>query len=212
MARKATRMADKDMISALPNEIIGRILSFLSTEEVVATSVLSSRWRYAYAFNSNLSFVLDNLDILRRTTILGSRHLVINSFLRFVDKVLYSNVSNIKQFKLTLWEDVGCSCVSGWIGVAITRGVEHLDVISINDDSVKKLLSGCLVLENLSIEFCDMKNINTFDISHAHMKSFNFQLNLDLENSNYWMVADTPMLAHFKYYALEAVGYSFGNL
>ncbi|XVF61177.1 hypothetical protein PTKIN_Ptkin08bG0109000 [Pterospermum kingtungense] len=133
MAGKEIRMADKDIISALPNEIVGRILSFLSTEEDVATSVLSSRWRNAYAFNSNLSFVLDNLNIMRWTTILGSRHLVINSFLHFMDKVLYSNVSNIEQFRLTLWEDVGCSCISGWIGVAITRGIEHLDVITISN-------------------------------------------------------------------------------
>ncbi|KAL9166731.1 hypothetical protein ABFS82_05G050000 [Erythranthe guttata] len=45
-----------DKISELPNEMLQRILCFLSQEEVVRTSVLSKSWRYIWCTRPNLVF------------------------------------------------------------------------------------------------------------------------------------------------------------
>ncbi|XP_039164510.1 F-box/LRR-repeat protein At5g02910-like [Eucalyptus grandis] len=45
-----------DLISALPEEAIHRILSFLPVEDAVRTSVLSKRWRFTWTTTTSLVF------------------------------------------------------------------------------------------------------------------------------------------------------------
>ncbi|GLU09377.1 hypothetical protein SLE2022_262430 [Rubroshorea leprosula] len=53
---------ERDMISQLPNSILGTILSFLSLREVVRTSVPSIRWRKIWTSSlSVLNFDVDNM-------------------------------------------------------------------------------------------------------------------------------------------------------
>lgn len=45
-----------DRISALPDEVIHQILSYLKVEEAAPTMILSKRWRFLWTFNPNLRF------------------------------------------------------------------------------------------------------------------------------------------------------------
>ncbi|GLT45360.1 hypothetical protein SLA2020_191950 [Shorea laevis] len=53
---------ERDMISQLPNSILGTILSFLSLREIVRTSVPSTRWRKIWTTSLLvLNFDVDNM-------------------------------------------------------------------------------------------------------------------------------------------------------
>ncbi|XP_048498636.1 F-box/LRR-repeat protein At4g14103 isoform X2 [Beta vulgaris subsp. vulgaris] len=49
-------LENKDLISSLPDDVLGRILSWLPTKYAVATTILSSRWKNLYKLASTLDF------------------------------------------------------------------------------------------------------------------------------------------------------------
>ncbi|XVE50580.1 hypothetical protein DITRI_Ditri01bG0174300 [Diplodiscus trichospermus] len=114
MAKKG-RMEDADRISNLPDEIISHILSFLSTKEAVRTSILSTRWRYCFAFVSNLDFeLIANLRLSPK-----KRNRLTKSFMNFVDRVLFlHNRTGIENFCLKCGERVDSRRVCGWLSAA----------------------------------------------------------------------------------------------
>ncbi|XP_048132442.1 putative F-box/LRR-repeat protein At3g18150 [Rhodamnia argentea] len=53
---RAPPLRPRDLISALPDDVIRRIFSFLPLEDVVKTSVLSKRWRSTWTTTNHLVF------------------------------------------------------------------------------------------------------------------------------------------------------------
>ncbi|AES66879.1 putative F-box domain-containing protein [Medicago truncatula] len=56
LSKRQNSIKGQDLISNLPDHIIGYILFFLPTKEAVRTSVLSKKWIYLWKFITKLDF------------------------------------------------------------------------------------------------------------------------------------------------------------
>lgn len=65
------------------------------------------------------------------------------------------------EFLLTVPEHVRLPCLNTlWL----------TDAVLYDDNSVKRLLSGCPVLEDLALNSCNVENIEVFDLSYPSLK------------------------------------------
>ncbi|XVE50576.1 hypothetical protein DITRI_Ditri01bG0173900 [Diplodiscus trichospermus] len=82
-----------------------------------------------------------------------------------------------------------------------------------NDDSVKRLFSSCICLEDMIIEQCELDNISNFNISNHSLKRLTIVYpECYSDFTNYWIEIDAPMLVYFNYANSQAAGYSLKNL
>ncbi|KAL5718457.1 hypothetical protein ACHQM5_011358 [Ranunculus cassubicifolius] len=110
-----------DRISTLPDLVILVILSFLKIGDVVATSILSTRWRYLWKYVPGLdfSYCRKGMDV--------------------VDKVLFSRDanSNITKFRLYCDSKWDGSRVNAWISAVVMHKLEELTLtIHIKEPSI----------------------------------------------------------------------------
>ncbi|WZY80756.1 hypothetical protein YC2023_027140 [Brassica napus] len=97
---RAVLSGEEDRISSLPDPLLCHILSFLTTEQAVWTSVLSSRWRYLWKWVPRLE--LDSFDFTNDKVCVD----FIDEFLAFQGK------SYLREFKLSIDHDVSNSTLS----------------------------------------------------------------------------------------------------
>ncbi|XVF41910.1 hypothetical protein PTKIN_Ptkin01aG0318700 [Pterospermum kingtungense] len=122
-----------DEINKLPDDVLIKILSFLTIKQAVRTSVLSSRWKQLWQFFSgplNFSCRINyrlKLDLLREK--LKSQS---SRFVEQVNKVLNSHQGpSINKLRLHfhLDEDLG-SYIDTWINIALKKKVKKLELIN----------------------------------------------------------------------------------
>ncbi|CAA7031937.1 unnamed protein product [Microthlaspi erraticum] len=104
-----------DLISNLPDDILGKVLSLLPTKLAVSTSVLSKRWR-------NLFLLVDNFDVEDSATSTGG-------FTDFMEKTvaLFNTTRPIKRLSLH-GGGYETSLVNRWIQSALERGCLELSL------------------------------------------------------------------------------------
>ncbi|KAF9590522.1 hypothetical protein IFM89_035731 [Coptis chinensis] len=108
----------EDRISKLPNTVLQYLLSFLSTKDVVATCILSTRWRHVWTSAPNL----DLSYVMFQSSSECARH-----FMNSVDRVLlFHNLSNIQNFSLKCYPECDDSRVSAWISAVVGHNVQEL--------------------------------------------------------------------------------------
>lgn len=146
--------------SRLPDELLSRILSLLSTEDAVRTSVLSMRLRYSYTsisnlvleFNSELHKYSDEKDCLN-----------------FVDRFLfYGKNCVLDKFKLKwkMSQALDPLQLESWIKVALWYGIRNLDLFmcgfELNNLLLPSSLFTCKTLEVLELNiWLDSNDSNT---------------------------------------------------
>ncbi|RHN75276.1 putative F-box domain, leucine-rich repeat domain, L domain-containing protein [Medicago truncatula] len=145
----------QDLISNLPDHIIGCVLSFLPTKDAVSTSVLSKRWIYLWTFITKLDF--DDIGYCSSNEIRKA------CFVDFVDRVLLRlNSEHIRSFSLKMSEKYDSSYINKWISIVINLRVRKLRVYLQNDLAVSSdPLLKCQSLEELVLSRCAI-TLSTF--------------------------------------------------
>ncbi|XP_073303402.1 F-box/LRR-repeat protein At3g58900-like isoform X2 [Primulina huaijiensis] len=113
-------------ISHLPDCILHRILSYLPTKEVVATSILSKRWKHLWTEVTYFDFD----DSMLYSSQTDFRHpLDVTRFMNFVERVLLvREKSDMKRFRLSCRVCFSESSVHEWISAALRHNVQELDL------------------------------------------------------------------------------------
>ncbi|CAM8953205.1 unnamed protein product [Rhodiola kirilowii] len=147
-----------DRIGELPVHLREHILECLSIKDAVATSVLSSKWRYCWTGLRKLKFNRDfwNFD----------EHLVMLDPLehaRAVDRVLMLHCGPIREFTLYVpgIEHISVD-INMWLRVLSNNGVQKIEIDAVEyelDDDyfhVPSCLFHCRALEKLRLRFCKL--------------------------------------------------------
>lgn len=103
-----------DRISNLPSSLICHILSFLTTKEVVATSILSTRWKFLWILVPTLH--LEDEPLKKPV-----------SFITIVYRVLALHIAPLlRNFSLTWYSSVHSFHLNTWIHTALSRNLQQL--------------------------------------------------------------------------------------
>ncbi|XP_074305291.1 F-box protein At4g09920-like [Silene latifolia] len=236
-----------DRISALPDELLGHMLSFLPTKCAVSTSVLSTRWRYLFTLITCLFF--KDEPCFGSTKECKEREAARKiKFKKFVDNVLnLHKTSPINKFRLVCRTSYDNSDFNRWVTTAAQKGVQdlyyqvsvekgyllpdslvmcetlvrlelrvygseiklplpaflpklkilHLENVDFFDyDSIKRLFSGCKLLEEFHLNSSKCDNSGHVIISFGLLKILKVD-NCCFEKGLFEI--DAPNLAHLSY-------------
>ncbi|KAI4295210.1 hypothetical protein MLD38_040547 [Melastoma candidum] len=152
---------DQDLISQLPNSIIGEIFSFLTMEEIVKTSVLSRLWRSKWTGTRTISFSPSAQD----------RRCKLRSFRTpWIDRVL-ARCTALAILKLHVSFGYAPSMkgsVDGYVGFAVARGVKDMELNLSPKDVFREprdryFVLGILLsyrsIERLHLGYCSLKAV-----------------------------------------------------
>ncbi|KAH1240954.1 putative F-box/LRR-repeat protein [Glycine max] len=106
--------AGQDRISELPDDVVYHILSFLTIKEAIATSLLSTRWRFLWT-------MLPSLHIDCSKPIMKLYHSV-DVFLGLF------RTQKISRFHLRCNNDCCLSYAEEWVNAVVSRKVEHVNI------------------------------------------------------------------------------------
>ncbi|KAL7087684.1 hypothetical protein ACP275_13G083200 [Erythranthe tilingii] len=129
-----------DRLSDLPDSVLSHILSFLSTQESVATTILGRRWRYLWSYVPNLDFDCENQEIIYRV-------------------LLQHKVHSLTAFRLHYETRCSAYQLETWITFAVARNVQKLDLCLKGQESSRQIalprcLFTCETLVDLTLDSC----------------------------------------------------------
>ncbi|CAM8947281.1 unnamed protein product [Rhodiola kirilowii] len=174
-----------DMISELPVHLREHILDGVSIKDAVATSVLSSKWRYCWTGLRKLNFNRDFWHYCRDNELV--EHL---KHSRAVDRILMLHSGPIREFNLFITEIEDKTLdINMWLRVLSKNGVQKIEIDAVDveyQDSffgcfpIPSCLFHCRELEKLSLRFCkltlpiDFKgfaNLTSLSLYHVEIAS-----------------------------------------
>jgi len=179
-----------DVISNLPDTVLGHIiLSFLPTKEVVATSVLSKRWRHQWCsvLDINLTNGKDNRGNYYPIEL--DDEYTLFSFNEFVFSVLLK-LDSIKSFHLKVGygdsalENRGFPSVVKWVDHVVQHGIESLRLTLFTSIDMKLPVSilSCrtLVVLNLFSMFVGFSSVRLPSLKILYLEVCSFLNDRDL--------------------------------
>ncbi|KAJ4871596.1 putative F-box/FBD/LRR-repeat protein [Raphanus sativus] len=164
----ACRRTREDMISVLPDDLLCQILYNVPTKTAVMTSVLSTRWRSIWLSIPHLDLQSDDFPNF-------------TAFANFISRFLdfSKGSSRLHKLKLESWnlDFVSgyldpCCLITDWINNAVTRKVQHLDILypwivkkmPLSIYTCETLVS--LKLTNASLADCEYVSLPCLKIMH----------------------------------------------
>ncbi|KAK4482098.1 hypothetical protein RD792_011549, partial [Penstemon davidsonii] len=156
-SRGRKRMPDfeEDLISQLPDEVLGRILSFVPVEDAVRTNILSKRWKGIWMLITNLDF--------------GKKVRNRRNCLNFVDNVI-GCVSKLGNFSMEVCLHVDEGTVTSWMRKVLEKNVRELTLegpISpcciFSCETLTILTLVCDSIEDVPI-ICNLPNLKVLDM------------------------------------------------
>ncbi|KAG8379539.1 hypothetical protein BUALT_Bualt07G0099500 [Buddleja alternifolia] len=144
-----------DRISDLPDSILGKILSYLPTKYAVATSILSTKWRYLFPFGvPPIKLDLDDSFLLH--PIENQSQSPSSSFSDFVDRLLNETLLDVRcvdRLALKCQKHYGDDKIVSWISAALQRNVRQLTLKFFLHDSetLFHTLNGCKTIVKLEL-------------------------------------------------------------
>ncbi|CAL5010105.1 unnamed protein product [Urochloa decumbens] len=173
-SKRAKAMDAGDRISSLPDELRHRVLSFLPARDAARTCVLSPMWRQLWAsalrlnvdaegFTSQSSFIeFVNTLLLSRGCIPLNSNVEELGIDDYNQNDRYGDMKNPIEFFFIQH----CPFTSSYLKKL------HLCYIYINNYGLKKLFSGCPILEDLEMINCE---ISDTEFSSASLKSLSIE-------------------------------------
>ncbi|KAF8055503.1 hypothetical protein N665_1293s0011 [Sinapis alba] len=146
-SRKVVDTGVRDLISSLPDEVLGNILSLVPTKLAASTSVLSKRWKHSLSLVNILDF--DDSMLLYPNKV---SDLPRSCFFDFVDNTLALLVnSQVKKFTLKCRYNLDTSRVDRWIRTVLERGFLELHLTSHEDHCIDSEFFTSNTLVNLTL-------------------------------------------------------------
>ncbi|PWA63562.1 F-box domain, FBD domain, Leucine-rich repeat domain, L domain-like protein [Artemisia annua] len=153
-----------DRISSLPDHILHMILLRLkSTEEVVRTSILSTRWKYVW--NS-----IPSLDIhgYRGKSYLSATAIDKSKFKEFVYWVLANRILDLDSFTLDCFNYCDMSTIGRWIYLLVMRKIKQLDLKFCDRDNGRVVVLPCCLVN------CDSLEVLKLDLNWSYLSLSSF--------------------------------------
>jgi len=191
------------MISSLPDEIICRILSFVTTKEAVATSILSKLWTHLWLSVPSLHFTNINIDTTESNFRFNeSVYSVLASRDAAGSNLIDSFRLDIKYISPNLANDLSFLNVVKWVNLIVQCKVKYLS-LHLDVDEHK-------FIRKLPLSILTCKTLVSLDLCRFKLEEFSFTSNefglpslkilrLELMNfSKFWdfmlLVAKCPIL------------------
>lgn len=172
----------EDMISLLPESLLCHILSFITTEEAIWTSLLSSRWRNLWKWVPSLDICC--YDFPNETACVD----FINKFLNFQSEFY------LREFKLITGDNV--SLYEPCLGRVINRKIQHFQVDNHSGLRNIKIPLNQSVCENLVCLKLHFARLTDFEsLSFPCLKIMYLE---GVKFPKYVVVIDTPRLEYLK--------------
>ncbi|KAL0873251.1 hypothetical protein Bca101_022956 [Brassica carinata] len=133
-----------DIISALSDDLLLRILSFVPTKDVMATCLLSKKWRFLWTSVSRLDYYHYNDSVVDTGDY--------KNFSQFVYRSLLSNKAPVlDKLSLKLCADCPFIDVELWISIALSHRVRELQIDVVSKEGYLSLPSSLYTSETLEI-------------------------------------------------------------
>ncbi|AED94336.1 F-box/RNI-like superfamily protein [Arabidopsis thaliana] len=190
-----------DNINGLPDDLLVKILSFVPTYVAVSTCVLSKRWEFLWMWLPNLEFVSP----------WDSRPGIVD----FINKKLPIHRAPVIErlcIHINSNPHIKPEYIKRWIEIAVSHYVRELQIdyhsktkitlqleaesYFIDGKYLQQLISGCPVLEDLSLRFCCNDNLREFTVIIPSLQSLSLFL-FGNSNLNRYKI-DTPSLKYLK--------------